>query len=66
MFYYGMNYVFLWRNYGLNHHHLVQIIMSVIMFIYGRDYVLLCFIMVEPVNTTGSPLPVPDWIGPSV
>ena len=43
MFYYGMNYVFLWMNYGLNHHHLVQIIMSVIMFIYGRDYVLLCF-----------------------
>ena len=38
-----MNYVFLWRNYGLNHHHLVQIIMSVIMFIYGRYYVLLCF-----------------------
>ena len=65
-----MNYVLVWHelcfNYGLNQPDLVQIIMSGIMFIYGRQYGLLCFIMVEPLNTTGSPFPVPGWIGPPV
>ena len=48
MFYYGMNYGFLWMNYGLNHPFLVQIIMSELCFfmdVIMFYYVLLCFIM---------------------
>ena len=39
MFYYGMNYVFLWMNYGLNQPDLVQILRLELCF----NYVLLCF-----------------------
>ena len=45
MFYYGMNYVFLWMNYVLNQPDLVQILCLELCFIYVLLCFILCFIM---------------------